>query len=226
MMAVIHGSPKTGPVTFIFKLPAGHSAGLHTHPSNFSGAVVSGTIVQGKSAEQNKNLPAGSAWTQNANQAHYTACAKEADCFVVGHFDGPFGTVPAETVFEGENKAISTHADEATFTPLNPKMPKGPHMFVLSGDHTKGPFQALVKLPAGFNAPPHSHAASYAGATISGSMQKNGGAALPAGSFWAQAGNQVHTNACVSETPCIFFVSMDGAFTMTPAPKTEEGANP
>ena len=39
MMSAIQGDPKTGPVSFVFKMPAGHSGGLHIHPATFAGAV-------------------------------------------------------------------------------------------------------------------------------------------------------------------------------------------
>jgi len=217
MMSPIAGDPKTGPVSFIFKLPAGHTSGLHSHPAAFAGAVVSGTIVHGKNAAQGVSLTAGATWTQAPNQAHYTACTKDAECLIVGHFDGPLGTTAAEKEFDGELGSIMTPPEKAIFKPLNPDKPNGPQMLVLSGDYTKESFRALVKVPAGFKAPLHMHASNYSGASVLGAMQKNNGARLAPGSIWTQTQNEAHTNACVSDTPCVFFIAMDGAFTMTPA---------
>jgi anti-sigma factor ChrR (cupin superfamily) len=216
-MSPIHGDPKTGPVSFIFKMPAGHTSGLHSHPAAFAGAVVSGTVVHGKTEAEAVTLATGSTWTQDPNQAHYTACTKDAECVVVGHFDGPFGTVAADKAHEGELGSVMTTAEKAVFKPLNPKMPNGPQMLVLSGDHTKEAFRALVKVPVGFKTPMHMHASNYAGAAVVGAMQKNGGAKLVPGSIWTQTMNEAHMNACLSDKPCIFFIAMDGAFSMTPA---------
>ena len=216
-MSPIEGDPKTGPVSFIFKMPAGYTNGLHSHPAAFAGAVVSGTVVHGKTAEDSVTLPAGSTWTQDPDQAHHTSCTKDAECVVVGHFDGPFGTVASEKAHEGDLGSIMITAEKAVFKPLNPKMPNGPQMLVLSGDYTKEAFRALVKVPVGFKTPMHMHAANYAGASVVGAMQKNGGTKLGPGSIWTQTMNEAHMNACLSDKPCIFFIAMDGAFSMTPA---------
>ena len=44
----------------------------------------------------------------------------------------------------------------------------GPKLGTLTGDYKKGPYGALMKLPAGFTSPLHSHTGTYEAVEISG----------------------------------------------------------
>jgi quercetin dioxygenase-like cupin family protein len=224
-MVLLSGNPKEGAFSFIVKLPAGHASGLHSHPAAFHGVTVSGTVTNGLTAEDAKDIAAGSMWSQAADEAHYTGCTAEADCYFVGHMEGAMGTVPTETAAEASTMVLTAAADIA-FKPINPEQPEGPGMVPVSGDMTSGPFTALVRFPAGVMSPKHSHSASYSAAVISGSVSHGEGDALTAGSYWNQVGGGVHVTGCSSDTDCIFFVAMDGAMDMTPAEEaaTEEAA--
>jgi hypothetical protein len=53
-------------------------------------------------------------------------------------------------------------------------MPEGPQMFVIGGDMASGPFQALVKFPAGTTPPEHTHSATYSGVVVADEMSHGG----------------------------------------------------
>lgn len=215
-MLVLSGNPAEGPLSAMIKLPAGHASPLHSHPANFFGITVSGTITNGRIAEEAKEIGPGDTWTEPAGEVHFTGCAADADCVFVGHMDGPMGITPAEEPAETSSMKVTAAAD-LVFKPANPAQPKGPGISLVSGDQTKGAFSALVRFPAGFTATKHSHTASYSGAVVSGAIGHGEGEDMSAGANWTQAGGVVHVTDCVSETPCVFYVAMDGAMDMIPA---------
>jgi len=224
-MAVITGNPKEGAFSALVKFPAGAATPLHSHPANFTGMMVSGTLKNGRSAEDNTAMGPGTLWTEPADEVHFTGCAPEADCIFVGHMDGSMGMTPTDTATEGELKVKVTAAADIAFSPINPEMPDGPGMFVLSGDKAAGAFTALVKFPGGATSPQHSHSSTYSAAVVSGAVSHGGAESMGAGSHWTEIGGKTHTTGCTSEEPCVFFAAMDGAFDMTPVPPpATEGA--
>ena len=215
-MILLSGNPGQGAFSAMVKLPAGHGSELHTHPAAFHGVSVSGTVTNGRTAEDAVELSPGSVWTQPADEAHYTGCAGDTDCIFVGHMEGAMGTDKADGPVEASTQTITAGAD-VTYTPVNPEAPQGPGMFVLSGDMTKGAFTAVVNFPGGATSPKHSHSSSYAAAVVSGTVSHGGDTNMNTGDHWTQEGGVGHVTACASETPCVFFVSMEGAMDMTPA---------
>jgi quercetin dioxygenase-like cupin family protein len=222
-MSLLAGNPKEGAFSAIVKLPAGHASKLHTHPATLHAVVVSGTIKNGRTAEDSPEITAGGMWTQPADEAHFTGCSEDADCIFIGSMEGAMGTTPSDDAAEASTQTV-TAAGDLTFSPVNPEKPEGPGMMVLSGDMKTGAFNALVHFPAGATSPKHSHSASYSAAVVSGSVSHGEGADMTTGSYWNQVGGEVHTTGCASEEPCVFFVSMDGAMDMTPAEAPAEAA--
>ena len=220
-LAVIEGNMKEGAFSALVKLPAGHASPLHSHPAGFSGVVVSGTVHNGRTADDYIEIGVGSTWTEPANEVHFTGCAEGADCVFVAHMDGAMGMTPAEAPTEGDMQMVFTAAADVPFAAINPEMPEGPQMYVIGGDMTSGPFHALVKFPAGMTSPEHSHSATYSGAVVSGEMSHGGPDTMGVGSVWTEVGGNPHVTGCVSEEPCSFFVSMAGAFSMTPTAPAE-----
>jgi anti-sigma factor ChrR (cupin superfamily) len=87
----------------------------------------------------------------------------------------------------------------------------------LWGDHTKGPFLAYIKLPAGFAVPLHTHTHVMKVAFLSGTyIQAPDGkpeVRLGPGSYMMQpGGNYRHTTACDKASDCVLFVEGAGAF--------------
>jgi len=96
----------------------------------------------------------------------------------------------------------------------------------LWGDHQKGPFGALLKLPAGFLAPLHTHTHTMKVVFLSGTyIQAPEGkpeVRLGAGSYMMQpGGNYRHTTRCDRASECVFFVESDGPFDLKPVVVTK-----
>jgi anti-sigma factor ChrR (cupin superfamily) len=121
---------------------------------------------------------------------------------------------------------IPIPAADLKWTDLDPVGTPGVKVADLWGDHTKGPFGAFFKLPAGFAAPLHTHTNDMKLITVSGTYVQapKGKPAfrLGPGSFLMQpGGNYQHTTSCDAGSDCLFFVESTGAFDLkmvAPAP--------
>lgn len=89
----------------------------------------------------------------------------------------------------------------------------GPKFALLTGDYQKGPYGALMRLPAGFTSPLHSHTGTYEAVEISGTSShwlkgEDGKKAkkMTPGSYWTINGKVEHVSACAAGTDCVFFV--------------------
>lgn len=103
-MAVISGNPKVGPFTGLFSFPKGMTTNVHTHSSDFAGALLSGTHHRGPSADQLKTLSPGSVWSEPAGSAHMEKCGDEEGCVMVGTFNGPLDTKNVEISTEASSE--------------------------------------------------------------------------------------------------------------------------
>ena len=108
-------------------------------------------------------------------------------------------------------------AGDLKWTDLDPKGAPGVKIVDLWGDHTKGAFGALLKLPAGFAAPLHTHTHAMKLVFISGTyIQAPEGKSevrLGPGSYMMQpGGNYRHTTTCDKASECVFFFESDGPF--------------
>ena len=112
-------------------------------------------------------------------------------------------------------QAASIEFADIPWKASNPKAPQGVLIHVLSGDPSKGAFNAIVKMPAGMKLPLHTHSADFNGVTLSGGMvhaaQTGVGEPLPKGSVWVQPANEPHVDECHGEEDCIFLVFFNGA---------------
>jgi hypothetical protein len=86
----------------------------------------------------------------------------------------------------------------------------------LWGERAKGPAGTLLKVPGNFRAPVHAHTADYRAIVIKGlwaHWQMGGGEAtkivLPVGSYWTQKANEMHDDACLSDTECVILLIND-----------------
>lgn len=83
----------------------------------------------------------------------------------------------------------------------------------LWGIRSEGAAGTYLKTPGGFEAPLHSHSADYRAVVIKGTwshwVPAEGAVervALPAGSYWTQAANEPHKDACISTEECIILL--------------------
>ena len=75
----------------LIKFPAGFSAALHTHTSEFRIVVVSGTFIHGPKGKPAVRLTAGSYLKQpGGNYRHTTACDKASECVFFLESSGKF----------------------------------------------------------------------------------------------------------------------------------------
>ena len=96
--AVIVGdSTKTGMYAVLLKMRSGHRVEPHSHPDNRVATILSGTFYVGYGEKFDesklKALPAGSVYTEPANQPHF-AWAKDGEVIIQGVGIGPSGTTP------------------------------------------------------------------------------------------------------------------------------------
>jgi quercetin dioxygenase-like cupin family protein len=83
----------------------------------------------------------------------------------------------------------------------------------LWGRRAEGPAGTLLKVPAGFRAPIHAHTADYRAVVIQGvwthwvpETGEGRGLELRPGAYWTQRADQMHGDACVSETECVILL--------------------
>ncbi|TPM50021.1 DUF4437 domain-containing protein [Mesorhizobium sp. B2-2-4] len=83
----------------------------------------------------------------------------------------------------------------------------------LWGERAKRPAGTLLKVPGNWHAPVHAHTADYRAVVIQGlwaHWQMDGGEAskveLPPGSYWTQKANEMHADACLSDTECVILL--------------------
>ena len=121
----------------------------------------------------------------------------------------------------GSAQPVFVPASGVKWTDLDPAGAPGVKVADLWGDHTKGAFGALLKLPAGFAAPLHTHSHAMKVVFLSGTyIQAPEGKAevrLGPGSYMMQpGGNYRHTTSCDKASDCLFFVESNGAFDLKP----------
>lgn len=94
--------------------------------------------------------------------------------------------------------------------------PPGVKIVDLWGDHTKGAYGALLKFPAGFTAPLHTHSSDMDIVVVSGTFihgpEGQPEVGLPAGSYLKEPANYRHSAACDKAAECVFFAEGKGKF--------------
>jgi anti-sigma factor ChrR (cupin superfamily) len=116
-----------------------------------------------------------------------------------------------------ESRLVVMPASDMKWTDLDPKGAPGVKIADLWGNHAKGAFGALVKLPAGFAAPLHTHTYDMKVVILSGTyIQAPDGKPefrLAPGSYFMQPGdNYRHTTTCDKASDCVFLVESKGPF--------------
>lgn len=91
----------------------------------------------------------------------------------------------------------------------------GMQIGVLRGDPATGPHAALVRFPAGFDAPLHHHTAGVEGIVLEGTMvigvEGQEPQRLGPGAYALIPGGARHTTACLAGADCVIFTAADGA---------------
>jgi Domain of unknown function (DUF4437) len=134
----------------------------------------------------------------------------------------PAGEAKANTAQKaGAGQPVFMTAGDLKWIDLDPTGAPGVKVANLWGDHAKGAYGALFKLPAGFAAPLHTHTHAMKVVFLSGTyIQVPDGKAevrLGPGSYMNQpGGNYRHTTTCDKASECVFFVESSGKFDLKP----------
>jgi anti-sigma factor ChrR (cupin superfamily) len=121
-------------------------------------------------------------------------------------------------------KPINMPFKDAKWKPWGPGSPL--QVAVLWGDPDKGgDYGRLLKLPAGFVAGRHTHAAEYHGVLIQGIwIHTNEGQPpheLGPGSYVFQPEKQIHNDSCKGPQECIIFTHQDAVADFIEVPATK-----
>ncbi len=116
-----------------------------------------------------------------------------------------------------ESRLFIMPAADMKWSDLDPTGAPGVKVADLWGNHAKGAFGALFKLPAGFAVPLHTHTYDMKVVILSGTyIQAPEGKPefrLGPGSYFLQpGGNYRHTTSCDPSSECVFFVESRGPF--------------
>jgi hypothetical protein len=89
------------------------------------------------------------------------------------------------------------------------------------GDPNKGGYGGMVKFPAGYKAPLHSHTSDIKMEIIKGGYIYNGKTYGP-GSYLFIPGGDKHTSAGVDDSETIFFIEQPGKFDLKPVEEAKQ----
>lgn len=114
---------------------------------------------------------------------------------------------------------------EHEWRPVDPSNPHGPRMATLWGDPASGPYGALLRVPAGFESPMHSHSSDERVVVIQGTSihwtedeSRDSAQRLAAGSYMTMPAGVNHVSAGDPDQECIEFITQEGRFDFTLAP--------
>lgn len=92
----------------------------------------------------------------------------------------------------------------------------GPQLGTVWGNADKGAHGSFLRLPKGFVSPVHLHTDDYDAVVVEGTVSnvEEGVKAIPMGpgSYFTQRGKVNHVTSCLSETPCLLYVTQRKAF--------------
>jgi len=108
---------------------------------------------------------------------------------------------------------------------LDPRNPSGPRIAILWENSADGSYGALLRFPAGFRSPMHSHSAdeytvTFQGTAIHWSEMESEATAkrMTPGSFTLIRGGVSHVSSCAEGEECIAFLTQSAPFDFTLSP--------
>jgi hypothetical protein len=116
-----------------------------------------------------------------------------------------------------------TAFNDLTWTPLMKEGPL-PASAAIEGDGTKGAYMGYLKLPAGFESPPHMHTYDYWAVLVQGQMTHwaaEGGSekdskAIGVGGWVHMPGKMAHVSKCYPGADCIMVIMQKGKSDFVP----------
>ena len=114
---------------------------------------------------------------------------------------------------------FTTRFEDLVWHPVDPGNTTGPQIAQLWGNPTQGPFGALLRVPAGFESPIHSHTNEERVIQLRGrsihwtrSESKARPPVMTPGDYMMMPAGVPHVSAATDEEDSIEFITMDGAF--------------
>ena len=95
--AILTGDPQSGPYTQVRKVPAGTSNPLHSHSSDLTNVIISGTWYTGADEASAKDVGPGSVVFMPGNWVHVSGCRAGSDCVFYQDGKGKFDFHPVAT---------------------------------------------------------------------------------------------------------------------------------
>lgn len=115
--------------------------------------------------------------------------------------------------------AVTLSLDDIQWAPVDPNNAAGPQIAPLWGDPTRGPYGALLRVPAGFESPMHTHSHDervvvIAGASVHWGEGEDAANAriMTAGDYMLMPAGVRHVSAATDDAECIEFITQDGRF--------------
>jgi beta-alanine degradation protein BauB len=115
--------------------------------------------------------------------------------------------------------AVTVHVGEQRWYPLDPGNQGGVQMATLWGDPMRGPFGALLKMPAGFVSPMHRHSNVERVVVLEGTsvhwtagMTRETAPRMTVGDYLEMPAGVAHVSAATDDGDCLEFITMDGKF--------------
>jgi quercetin dioxygenase-like cupin family protein len=100
--ALLSGDLKTGAYTQIRKVPAGTDNPLHSHSSEITNVIISGTWYTGPNSTAAKDFGPGSVITMPADWVHVSGCRPGSECVLYQQGKGKFDFKPAAAPVPGK----------------------------------------------------------------------------------------------------------------------------
>lgn len=120
------------------------------------------------------------------------------------------------------------HLDQLIWYPVEPANPEGPQMAALRGDPSEGPFDAILRVPAGFESPMHTHSNDERVIQLSGRSvhwlageSRETASVMEPGDYMMLPAGMAHVSGTTDDEESLEFVTMDGAFDVALAEEME-----
>jgi len=114
-----------------------------------------------------------------------------------------------------KKKMILVDTNEAEWQPVEiPNLPSGALMKLLDLNEETGSLTALVKFPAGFVEPRHSHSVGHVVYVIENELG-SGNSAYTEGTYWYAPANDIH-GPVEQKNDCTFLLITDGSLDFNP----------
>lgn len=116
--------------------------------------------------------------------------------------------------------AIAMNSPDLVWGPCPPIFPAGCEIAVLRGDPSGPNADVYLRVPPGYEIPPHSHSSPERMILVSGMLnvtyQGQAPASISTGDYAYGPAKAPHKAACVGDTPCTLFIAFESAVDAIP----------